>query len=348
MNHKPLSPMEPGWIEYDNEQRARKALAYGRCVLMERALRRIGFLEKGQPWSLAVLIAKLSDGWKPVVRDADALASDKEFPTNATKPASRRRTLLRSLTDIAQWELVSFTKTESDTRRRTRRSTRLTIAIDVQKLTAIAEGKYVVELRRLGNRNPDNEPDNGLDNGLDNEPDNGLDNERDNSRTTAGQNAILSILHSQFPSSLNPSAPTDARKSEKQQRENGGNCLSEYSFDDLLAAYSKHDVYGLTGLLEDARRWVDLEYLTKLLEHYERVPRAWGPGALRKRLKDSRPGLDIARGWPPPREASLVPAALETKVDLQAKYAAEREAAARDGLTEEQRQQLRAAGLRVK
>lgn len=88
-------------------------------------------------------------------------------------------------------------------------------------------------------------------------------------------------------------------------------------FDRLIEQYERVPVYGAAELLGRAVPKVGVEYLERLLKHYRDHPGAWGPGALRMRVKHSRPGMDISSGWPTPAKASTpsVPESSEQRGD---------------------------------
>jgi hypothetical protein len=122
--------------------------------------------------------------------------------------------------------------------------------------------------------------------------------------------------------------------------------------DRLIDAYNACEVYGAAELLSRALPRVGREYLERLLDVYRRKPGAWGPGALRNRVNHSQPGLDPAQGWPPPRTIAapaFAPRSRPTPEELAARsaeFARDREAArASGGLSDDEREALRAAGL---
>ncbi len=123
------------------------------------------------------------------------------------------------------------------------------------------------------------------------------------------------------------------------------------ALDRLIDAYNACEVYGAAELLGRALPRVGADYLAALLDVYRRNPGAWGAGALRNRVKHSQPGLDPAKGWPPPRAIATAVATRSrpTPEELAARSAAfERDrAAARasGGLSDEERAALQAAGL---
>lgn len=93
--------------------------------------------------------------------------------------------------------------------------------------------------------------------------------------------------------------------------------------DQLVLAYRQANVYDATELLGWLLPEVGLEYLQRLLEYWQaNKDRFDGAGALRVRLKRSRPDLAIDAGWPPPRPAVKPPPRGKTPEE----YAAERAA----------------------
>ncbi|MEL6110416.1 MAG: hypothetical protein AAFU85_30790, partial [Planctomycetota bacterium] len=58
----------------DAEEAVRRQLCRQRCQAMEERLREIGFAPGTSYWAVALLIARVSDGWRPLVRTLDKLA----------------------------------------------------------------------------------------------------------------------------------------------------------------------------------------------------------------------------------------------------------------------------------
>ncbi|MEL6111033.1 MAG: hypothetical protein AAFU85_33920, partial [Planctomycetota bacterium] len=58
----------------DAEDAVRRQLCRQRCQAMEERLREIGFAPGTSYWAVALLIARVSDGWRPLVRTLDKLA----------------------------------------------------------------------------------------------------------------------------------------------------------------------------------------------------------------------------------------------------------------------------------
>ncbi len=95
----------------------------------------------------------------------------------------------------------------------------------------------------------------------------------------------------------------------------------------LEADYAAANVYDARELLEWIAPQVGLEYLQRLLEYWHaHKDRFDGAGALRLRLKRSRPDLPIDRGWPPPRPAPKPPPKVKTAQEYAAERAAHAEA----------------------
>jgi hypothetical protein len=90
----------------------------------------------------------------------------------------------------------------------------------------------------------------------------------------------------------------------------------------LAFRYRQANVYDADQLLDWLMPIVGGEYLERLLEYWRANQANWdGAGALRTRLKRSRPDLAIDDGWPPLRPKPVAP-----KIKTAAEYAAEREA----------------------
>ncbi len=108
--------------------------------------------------------------------------------------------------------------------------------------------------------------------------------------------------------SINPS-PTSNLDVPKKEEEELNNSLARLGstdsiLDRLVEEYSRESVYGAAELLGRAMHRVGAEYLERLLAYYRDRSGAWGPGALRNRVKHSQPGLAIDAGWPSPRPAT--------------------------------------------
>ncbi len=104
--------------------------------------------------------------------------------------------------------------------------------------------------------------------------------------------------------SINPS-PTSNLDVPKKEEEELNNSLARLGstdsiLDRLVEEYSRESVYGAAELLGRAMHRVGAEYLERLLAYYRDRSGAWGPGALRNRVKHSQPGLAIDAGWPSP------------------------------------------------
>lgn len=186
--------MEPGWLELEAEQKARTAYAHERCILMESALRQVGFSKGTQTWEAAVLIAKICHGWNPLERDIDILATDRDFPSKTKDIEHRKRTFKRAIEELKKFNLIDFEFANHETRRRTRPSRCVKITIDPRRLHAIANG---VEIRTTAGQRTDNGPDI--------EP----DIEPDNDRTTDGQFQDHSLLYSLSQDPFIPPSPND-------------------------------------------------------------------------------------------------------------------------------------------
>ncbi|MEL6109394.1 MAG: hypothetical protein AAFU85_25585 [Planctomycetota bacterium] len=173
----------------DAEDSVRRRLCRERCQAMEERLRDIGFAPGTSYWSVALLVARVSDGWQPLVRTLDKLASDKALETKSTDIRSRRRIVRRAIAELEEWDLLSVDRSEGPKRRATR-----------------AEVVYTITLNRpviVGEIEP-RDADNCPDNGADKRPDNGADNTPDRPRTNPGQIESDSLYP---PFTLDPFGP---------------------------------------------------------------------------------------------------------------------------------------------
>lgn len=289
---EPLRPMELEWLENESVQQAKKAMAYDRCRLMEDALRAVGYAKHEQAWSVAVLIAKICDGWEPLVRDLAELASDRDIATKSKNTESRKKMLLRQLVDLQEHGLIKFNLAETRKRRRTRPAKSVVIFADPRTLKELI--RESVEIRTSSAQTPDKCQDK--------QP----DKLQDKSRTNSGHLHDHTTLYSHTP---NPLLLPEEREQEQKVStvEELGPCSSESAaFGELVKAFTDVGVSGAFGLLRDALPRVGIVYLQNLLDHYRGKPGAWGPGALRYRVKNSHPSIAIAADWPPPKSTEAV------------------------------------------
>ena len=92
----------------------------------------------------------------------------------------------------------------------------------------------------------------------------------------------------------------------------------------LVDRYEAADVYDAREVLAWALPRVGVEYLDRLVEYYDAHRSRWrGAGALRTRLKRSRPSVPIEDAWPPSDTAAVATVAPAKSAE---QHAAEREA----------------------
>ena len=134
--------MEPGWLDDERVEKTRSAYAHARCNLMEAALRTVGYHPRSQHWAIAVMVAKISVGWEPLVRDIQWIANDCDFrkATKSKSEANRRKMARRVLNDLHRWGLFVVTSTDGVQPRKTRPIAVLTIACDPKMLRDIING----------------------------------------------------------------------------------------------------------------------------------------------------------------------------------------------------------------
>jgi hypothetical protein len=269
--------MEPGWIEHETEQRARSTLAYQRCNLMEAALRNVGFSPKTQAWALAVMVAKISHGWQPLIRDIAIIANDAEFrKVTKAKSENRDHAVRRALRELQKWGIMEATSSAGAPRRRTRPTTVLTIVVDPKVLAELASGATETpEIRTTGGQRPDIEPD----------------IEADKERTKSGQIAIRSIC---IPLSPNPKAPPP-------NHSKPGITLGEVEEKFISLEVGIAPALVRTAITRGSTHR-QLMAIAKWFERSQRhFPERWKiPSAvLKTRLENARPGVPAARGWIP-------------------------------------------------
>ncbi|MCA9137264.1 MAG: hypothetical protein KDB00_10905 [Planctomycetales bacterium] len=189
--------------ERDREEATRRRLCRERCEAMELRLVEIGFSPGTSYWSLAMLVARLCDGWRPLRRSLDRIANDRDLATASKRIESRRRIVRRAIAELERYGLLSTSKTTGATRRATRPAVDLVITLN----RAVIVGEIPPpEPSELAARDADNGPDNQPDNATDNGP----DNERDTARTTGGQTQKHTVLSSHNPKTLGPLSPLGA------------------------------------------------------------------------------------------------------------------------------------------
>lgn len=127
--------------ERDREDAVRRRLTRERCELVESALEAIGIARGTSYWSVALLVARVSEGWRPLVRSLDELAADSAIETTSDCPASRKRIVRRALNELQLWGLLEYSTSTGSTRRRTRPQSVLTITLDRATIVREATGE---------------------------------------------------------------------------------------------------------------------------------------------------------------------------------------------------------------
>ena len=74
---------------------------------------------------------------------------------------------------------------------------------------------------------------------------------------------------------------------------------NDTAVEELTRRYSAANVLDAADLINKLLPKVGADYLERVLLHWEANKGSWGPGALRIRLKRSRPDLPVEDGWPP-------------------------------------------------
>lgn len=299
--------------ERDVEDHARRRLCAQRCELMERVLECVGFSPNTSYWTVALLLTRLSDGWRPVVRSLDRLAADKALSIAGASATNQKRSFRRAVTELANFGILTVQYSDGEKRRRTRPASLVTVTIDCRRLECILRD---------------------ADNAKDNETDRPRTAERTTRRTDPGQREGQTAEHSiclplvpENPSSPSPpgvrglteiaesapaltelaeSAPalTELAERGSQEEEEELVLILENSeaeeLSQLVDAYQRVGVWSADELLPELAKSVGIDYLRSLLEHFE-SQEGLGEGALFARLKRSHPELPVDRGWPRPK-----------------------------------------------
>lgn len=116
--------------ERDREDYARRRLCAERCQAVEDALTAIGFARDTSYWSVALLVARVCDGWAPLVRSLDRLASDDAIATSAKRLADRKRIVRRALDELQAFGVLTYERSQGAARRRTRPEVLFTIRLN--------------------------------------------------------------------------------------------------------------------------------------------------------------------------------------------------------------------------
>lgn len=132
------STMEPAWLEYDNEARARTLFARERIALMEEALAVQGLSPGSLTYRVAVFLAKVARHWAPVQKSWAQLANDKAITPDSENLAHRKRSIRRVLEELQDAGLIE----EYSTSETKRRSVVVKISLSKTRLENIARHRY--------------------------------------------------------------------------------------------------------------------------------------------------------------------------------------------------------------
>lgn len=280
--------------ERDVEDHVRRRMCAQRCELMERVLECVGFSRNTSYWTVALLLTRLSDGWRPVVRSLDRLAADRALSIAGATPMNQKRSFRRALAELVEYGILTVDYSDGEKRRRTRPASLVTVTINCRGLESILRD---------------------ADSATDNATDRPRTTERTARRTDPGQRdgqtAEHSICTTLVPNS--PSFPSPSVKIEEEEEQVCENregpadelCKSA-ALDELAGRYVNQGVYSAPDVIVDRlRAGVPLDYFDALWHYWSPASKQIGAGALYRRLTISSAQLPVERGWPAELDAIL-------------------------------------------